>query len=314
VKAENTVRIAEGMIFSHPLSCLVLLAMGIQLVFFASTLTAQNNTVSLPTDREVSETIASYRTSDSAESVEQFRKSMPAPVSDAVIRKKIIDDLPDYVPKLRVDNEALIGKVKKLIQPTLAIYGRDSVYELILIDHDTPLVMSDSGVVLVITTGALLEVSSDDEFLGFIAHEIGHEYFGIYSIYLKHLLQKVSDRGRESALVHNLRKMLAIIELQCDAFAAITLAFAGYDPVVFIDALERFAAKYKEHPMAYHPPVGMRRQVALGVVSGGGGFTRHKAHTSALLKEIRSDIVEYRRFKILPIVMSHNVRYEKNRS
>lgn len=123
------------------------------------------------------------------------------------------------------------------------------------------MVMSDSGVVLVITSGTFLDVGSPDELLGFIAHEIGHEYFWVYWVYLKILTQKVNERNQEPVLLQGLTKLLAVIELQCDAFAAITLDFAGYDPVAFVDALERFAQKFKDHPMAWHPPESIRRKV-----------------------------------------------------
>src|SRR5207248_1884151 len=111
------------------------------------------------------------------------------------------------------------------------------VYDLILIDS-TPIMMSDSGVVLVVSTGMISAANSDDELLGYTAHEVAHEFFASYSIYSNHILRLIVDRGNEPILNRHVREVLAIIELQCDAFASLTLASQGYNPREFANGLD----------------------------------------------------------------------------
>ena len=212
-------------------------------------------------EKDIADTIASFKTEDAAKSMKVFRKNMPKPVLDTKIREGIIDQLPPYVAKLRIDNDSLIRKVKQLIAPVLSVYGREKIYDLIIVRHPTPLLMSDSGVVIVITTGMLNEVTNDDELLGLIAHEVGHEYFAQYSIYTRYLLQKVKESGNELALIRNLSRVLMLLELQCDAFASITLSDLGYDPLAFVDCLERIAKEFPDHSIAFHPSEDIRRKV-----------------------------------------------------
>lgn len=155
--------------------------------------------------------------------------------------------------------------------------------------HPTPPHHVRLRVVVVLTTGTLLKVESDDELLGFIAHEVGHEYFAQYSIYTKHLLQMINDTGREAALLRSLNRMLALIELQCDAFAAITLTYAGCDPIAFIECMERFAKKFPKHPIDFHPCEIVRRRVVAGVLQD-RPIARKKGSPSPLLNEIKSDL------------------------
>lgn len=311
--AKTIVRISDAKMLRHLSMVLGVMAIFFETVVYASTTTAQMPNRNVLSEGDISETIASYRTKDSSETISEFQKRMPEPIADEAFKQRIIGNLPNYVGTLRIDDVSLHNNIVDLVTPILTVYGREKVYEIIVIDHDTPMVMSDSGVVLVITTGTFVEVKSPDELLGFIAHEIGHEYFGVYSVYLKILMQKVNERDREPVLVQGLTKLLAAIELQCDAFAAITLDFAGYDPTAFVDALERFALKFKDHPMAWHPPESIRRQVVNGVITKRSPQSKNGSKLQSLLDEIKTDIVRSRKVKLLPVADKQEKVSDQNR-
>ena len=120
---------------------------------------------------------------------------------------------------------------------------------------------------LVMTTGLLSELESDDELLGLVAHEVGHDYFSEYSKYTEHLFLYTKLRGREASLIRHFANVLAILELQCDAFAAITMGHLGYDPSAFTLAVIRMNKKFPVDPEAYHPKSFMRERVTSGVVT-----------------------------------------------
>ena len=71
--------------------------------------------------------------------------------------------------------------------------------------------MADSGVVLLMTTGLILGASSDDELLGYAAHEIGHEYFVHYSVMTQHLLKTVTGKGNEPVLRRKLAELFCLV-------------------------------------------------------------------------------------------------------
>ncbi|MGI8468921.1 MAG: M48 family metalloprotease [Pyrinomonadaceae bacterium] len=192
---------------------------------------------------------------------------MPTPVSDAEFRREVHQKLEDWVIKLQIKNSLLEEKIRKLIEPVLNLYGRMDSYDIIILNNKTPFVRLDAGVVLILTTGLFSEAQNDDEILGYIAHEIGHEYFTDYTIFTKHLFELVKSNGRERALSQRFADVLAILELECDAFAAITLSYLGYDSLAFIEGIERTAKKYKTVSDNLHPPAEMRRKVVTGVLA-----------------------------------------------
>jgi predicted Zn-dependent protease len=283
-------RIAKVCWPRHLDSVFLILILSVLVLAAAETDPAQERIASTPIldEKDIAETITSFKTADAAKSVEIFRKKMPRPVLDPTIREGIIDHLPPYVAKLQIDNDSLIRKVKQLIAPVLSVYGREKTYDLIIVQHPTPLLMSDSGVVIVITTGMLNEVTNDDELLGLIAHEVGHEYFAQYSIYTRYLLQKVKESGNEMALIRNLSRILMLLELQCDAFASTTLSDLGYDPLAFVDCLERIAKKFPDHSIAFHPSEDIRRRVVAGLFPVSP--TKLNNITLSILNSIKIDI------------------------
>ncbi|HEV7642526.1 MAG TPA: M48 family metalloprotease [Pyrinomonadaceae bacterium] len=288
---KSDVRIAKVCSVRH-LKTLVFTLIWLLLVSFTFKISRAQQPIRYPfilDEKDISETIDSFRTAKASKSVETFKRDMPKPVLDSKVRQGIIDNLPPYVAKLKIENDSLTKKVKQLMDPILSLFGREKVYDLIIVHHPTPLMMSDTGVVVVITTGMLSEVINDDELVGLIAHEVGHEYFAQYSIYTRYLLQKVSDSGNETALKRNLTKILMLLELQCDAFAAITSFYLGYDSLAFVDCLERIAKKFPNHSIDFHPSEGIRRKIVEGIFPVNAVVKSNKA-ASPLLISIKADL------------------------
>lgn len=144
---------------------------------------------------------------------------------------------------------------------------------------------SDSGVVLVVSTGMITRAETDDELLGYVSHEVAHEYFARYSIYSKYLLKLISEAGSEVALKNKLAETLVLIELQCDAFAALTLAHLNYQTIAFIAGMERIGRDFPSHAIGFHPPDSTRRKIVEAIVP-----VKHlqiKANSSDKLKELK---------------------------
>lgn len=237
-------------------------------------------------ERDLREVIEFYKTSNAAASVEALRGQMPAEVEDSTFRSSIHRGLPPEFISRTIHNDTLTEALKTFLNPVLSLYGRSQAYDLIVIDSGTPIMMSDSGVVLVVSTGMIRAATSDDELLGYAAHEVGHEFFASYSIYSNHILRLIADRGKEPILNSHMTEVLAIIELQCDAFAALTLASLGYNPREFADGLFRIRASYPTQSIGNHPSDQIRKSVIEGIVPSLALQT--KPRMSASLKTLKA--------------------------
>ena len=212
-------------------------------------------------ERDLSDTVASFKSNDPKAAVGNFKAKMPAAVTDVKIREEILRKLPETVQKLKIEDAEMTERFRQLIAPVLELYGREKIYDIIIVRHRTPVMFSDTGVVLVVSTGMIARAESDDELLGFVAHEVAHEYFARYSIYSKHLLKLIAEGGNEAALKNKLAEALALIELQCDAFAALTVSSLNRQPLAFIAAMERIGRDFPNHAVGFHPPDRIRRQL-----------------------------------------------------
>jgi hypothetical protein len=244
--------------------------------------TAQNSTRDARLSPEdIADVIASYRSDDPAQSVQQLKRGMPPPVTDEKFRASVMQHLPASLMKLQIDSDELKERVRGLLEPVLSVYGRLHVYEIIIVRHPTPMLMSDSGVVLVITTGMIERATSDDELLGYVAHEIGHEYFVTRSVPARQLLLAVSGNQCERAVTRKMAEVMALIELDCDAFAALTLAALKRDPLAFVEGLERTSRDYPDYANKIHPPEALRRAVVSGILPA-SALKSHSQQTPAL--------------------------------
>jgi hypothetical protein len=215
---------------------------------------------------DVAELIGSYRSDDPAKTVATWRRKMAPPATDQTFRAAIWRSLPVEFTKLIINDPQLAEGVRRVLDPVLSLYGRSRVYDLIIIDAATPMIMADSGVLLMISTGMVERAQSDDELLGYAAHETGHEFFVKYSVATNYLQSTIMAGGNEPVLARRAAELLAIIELQCDAFAALTLASLGYNPREFVKAIEQDSRDFPDYRTRAHPAEAERRKVVEDVV------------------------------------------------
>lgn len=211
---------------------------------------------------------------------------MPKPVTDAKFRQTIYDNLPSVLRKHRLNAPEIIAQLTIVCLPVLSIYDRGQVYDIILIQTPKPMIFLETATLLVISTGLLEGVKSDDELLGLVAHEVGHEYFLEYSFYTKQILKTITEGNREPSLERKYLEALSLIELHCDAFAALTLTYIQQSPGSFIDAIERFGQDYPADPNGYHPQVAARRLLVEQIVPG--KHLQAKPKVSAALQRLKN--------------------------
>lgn len=189
-------------------------------------------------------------------------------------RESLIKSFPPVWRSLRNSDPDLDKRIKTLLHPLLSLYGRD--YEIFLINTRKPALLIDSGTVLVMGTGIISRARSDDELLGFVAHEIAHAQFAERSIAAKELYATLVGRKEaDSDGAREALKELSRIELECDAVAARTLSVMGMDPTQFIRSMERINQEFPEETsrgtemgVNWHPPTSMRLLVVEALVEG----------------------------------------------
>jgi hypothetical protein len=234
--------------------------------FCLSTFSQSISLTTIPKD-EVNKLISHYQQSSPSAFIQSWIRGIPAPtVTNVAFRRQILANLPPQLLKLRVENKELEEAVAQVLGPVLALYNRARVYEIIIVQHPTPMVMSDSGVALIITTGMLERTSSDDLLLGIVAHEIGHEYYARRSHDLKQKYRMLSATPDSDMLLKDVLIKLSEVELDCDAFSAMTLAVIGRNPAPFANHLISIGKEYKEQLTPDHPSAELRARIITSIV------------------------------------------------
>lgn len=171
----------------------------------------------------------------------------------------------EFAPYLLNDPQvnALVAEV---IRPALALYRRENCFKLLVVEHKVPIAMNDSGVLLMITTGLIERATSDDEILGHVAHEVGHDLQWRRTARAHQTLELYEHGAGTELLARRQREELAKIELECDAFSAITLAAMGRNPHVFGQYLLAEAAEFPDNLADNMPSVEERARVIEHVV------------------------------------------------
>ena len=236
-------------------------------------------------EQDLSETVKFYKTANPTDSVKVLQSKMPPPLTDGNKRQEILQNLPALVRRLKIEDTEITENLRSFAAPVLQLYGREMSYDVIIFRHKTPVMFSDTGVALVVSTGMIERAESDDELLGYVAHEVGHEYFAAYSIFSKHLLKLVLEGGKEEVLHRKIGETLAVVELQCDSFAALSLARLDYNPLAFIAGMERIGRDFPNHAVGFHPPDVARRKLVEQIVPV--RYLQTKTKSSHKLKKLK---------------------------
>ncbi|HEX8181157.1 MAG TPA: hypothetical protein VF525_16550 [Pyrinomonadaceae bacterium] len=215
--------------------------------------------------------IAEYKTADALAQVSVWQKQLTHPdgnpqfkeYRDARLKEFAATEFAPY----RLYNPALAAQVRAVLLPVLRLYGRQDGFDIIVIDSPVPVMMNDSAVLLMVSTGLLERATSDDELLGHVAHELGHDLHwrrtaSARAIKARH--EAAGTPGAPEAVAA--RADLARIELECDAFSAVTLAALGRNPLPFACFLEATARDFPDYLDPDLPPVSLRVKVMTAVV------------------------------------------------
>jgi len=116
-----------------------------------------------------------------------------------------------------------VERLNAALQPVLAYHKRDGKLPIFVLRSEQPKAFVVCRAALFITT-RLMDITSEAELRGIVAHELAHEY-----------LWDESARAFKNKDVSLLRE----IDLFCDAVAAITLKAIGDDPASYARALSR---------------------------------------------------------------------------
>ena len=151
------------------------------------------------------------------ERLQQIRP--PAYQADAIVVKTIIE-----AQRLPVISGKQVDQLKAVLQPVLDYHQRSQMPVYVL-RAEQPKAYLINRAALIVTT-RMMEVASEPEIRGIVAHELAHEY--------------VWNERAQAKLVNN-ETLLREFELFCDAVAAFTLKEIGDDPASYSRILERLA-------------------------------------------------------------------------
>jgi hypothetical protein len=221
---------------------------------------------------------AEYRTDDPAARVKIWQSEITRPSGNPKFKEFQAERLREWeateFAKYRLDDPQITALVAEVIRPVLRLYGRENCFKLIIIDHPAPVAMNDSAVILMFSTGMLERATSDDELLGHTAHEVGHDLFWRRTAQARQALE-LHRTGTAGATMIERQAYdeLLKIELECDAFGAVTLAAMGRNPLATARSHETFAREYPDYTRPDLPPAALRVEVIEGVVPAAAAHT-----------------------------------------
>jgi hypothetical protein len=103
-----------------------------------------------------------------------------------------------------------------------------------------------------------------------LAHELAHDLHWRRTARARSTLAFHQARGSlDTPEAREARDELAFIEMECDAFSAVTLSALGRNPVLFGRYLEAAARDYSDYLSQDLPPVNFRAKVIAEVVPAG---------------------------------------------
>lgn len=265
----------------------------LSLAAFVCLVVAPLVTAQYANDADADEIIRKYRAESAPDQVAAWSRwsrtaADPAPTP---FRDAAAGNFPASWSARRSTDAALIKDLQSLLAPVLTLYHQD--YTLYVIETRTPAILIDSGSILVISTGLLSRIQSDDELLGFVAHEVAHAFFSQRSVAAKELYASLLSRGaQDSAGAKAALRSLARIELECDAVAARTLLVLRLNPREFIASVERINSDFPtettrptELGVDWHPTTQLRRRVVEALADK--GILNHRPRRSSLLQGIQ---------------------------
>ncbi len=226
-----------------------------------------------PAEDAAKDVIASHHTLSPAAQVEVWKGEITHPSRNPRFKEFQAERLrewkkTEFAPYL-LDDPEVIALVSEVIRPVLRLYRRQDCFKIIVIDHRVPVAMNDSGVILMVSTGLIERAMSDDEILGHVAHEVGHDIFWRRTARARQTLELCQLGTGSPLLAKQAREDLARIEFECDAFSSVTLAAIGRNPNLFGQYLLDVGRDFADYVPPEMPPTSLRAAVIRGVVPEG---------------------------------------------
>jgi hypothetical protein len=148
----------------------------------------------------------------------------PAAVTSDEKRTLRKDGFGRVIAKTEIADSEELAKLYRETQEVLDFHRRAGIVEYIYFRHDEPIAETKAGAFIAFSN-RLWQLGQDKEGRsGIIAHELSHEYFAMQ------FLQAYQTRNCQK---------LRVIELECDAFATITMISLGMNPTRYAEALTR---------------------------------------------------------------------------
>jgi hypothetical protein len=137
----------------------------------------------------------------------------------------LLRDIPLVTTKTRINDQREILRVQTRVRAVLALHRRVQTIEFVIFRYEQPVILTKPGTVIAIST-RFLDLAGNDEaaLSGAVSHEIAHEYVAL-EIY--------------SALQQGDMARLRELELFCDAIAVASLIALGMDPTRYSQLLKK---------------------------------------------------------------------------
>lgn len=225
-------------------------------------------------DQEVQKLIVKYRTADIAELKMQFAQvKADQPVKDAVA------GLPDQWKEISL-SKAQVGETRLWLVGSKALkITTASDYEFIYLRNSAPLAVSDSNCLLLITSGMLqLTDGNDDALLGVMIHEMAHGLFVSRSTDAKMKFNQ-AVKAKDWVKADEMRRALALIEIECDLIAGRMLLEAKYKVSRYADLQVKLQEIENELKIArsvqWHPEGALRKRALLNLSAEGSNLAKN---------------------------------------
>jgi hypothetical protein len=235
--------------------------------------------------------IAEYKTSDPAARVRQWQREITHPNGNPQFKEVQAASLKEFAATefapYRLNDPALAAQVREVFMPVLQLYNRQDCFEIIVVDHPVPVMMNDNGVLLMVTTGLIIRANNDDELLGHVAHELGHDLYWRRAAQARSTIAFYQARGSlDSPEARAAREEMARIEMECDAFSAVTLSALRRNPILFGHYLEATERDYQDYLNRDLPLASLRTKVITDVVSE--GVARFASQTTVAFQKLKT--------------------------
>ena len=250
---------------SSPLKLILAAALAVGLLAFTCPVKSTD-----PPKAAAAVVIAEYHSEDPVASVRVWQTQMTRTSGNprfAEFQKERLEEWKKTEFALHLlDDPQVTALVLEIIRPVLVLYRRQDCFKLLVVEHRVPVAMNDSGVLLMVTTGLIERATSDDEILGHVAHELGHDIHWRRTARARQTLELYEHGVGTELLARRQREELAKIELECDAFSAVTLAAMGRNPGLFGQYQLASAHDFPDLVAENMPPVEERMRVIEHVV------------------------------------------------